>query len=146
MLVHVAAYLHNTTSSSSFSSFSSFFLSLFSFKGIPEIVDKLNLLPQLNTVERRRRLGTQLGIPKNELNRIGALQKEAALEKMVDYAFKRHLLIRLPNALGKLGGDPAPPQEVDAIRDLVAWITGIDSTLVLFFVCVCVCVCVCVDS
>ena len=67
-------------------------------------------------------------------------QKRAALEKMVSYAFKKGLLIRLADALVELGLDPENIC-TSAIRDEVISITGTHSTLV-HFVCVCVCVCV----
>ena len=103
--------------------------------------------------ENRMDLGNQLGIPRNTLVSIEmeALQmsselqqRRAALEKMVNYAFKKGFLIKLLKALDNLGVNPLikpHADEVNSIRDLVASITGIHNTLV-DFVCVYVCTCV----
>ena len=93
-------------------------------------------------------LGTQLGIPEDELEAIQTealqmptnLREKKALEKMVTNAFRRHVLTQLPTALVNLV--PRPTQDrVRAIKDLVTSAIGIHSILVH---CVCVCVCVCV--
>ena len=100
---------------------------------LPEVVDELILLQQLITKDRRRDLGTKLGIHRNELKRIEkeALrmstklqQRRAVLEEMVSYAFKKDSLRKLPNALAELRPNPTQA-EVIAIRDLVAFVTGI---------------------